>query len=188
MADNRASRGLLVSALAAAVLAVSMFLPWYSISITPAGAAQAEQQLATVAQQYGNASLQNMANAVGSQFSSVAGRPLATVSAHQALKDLSKILLLLAGVALVASLLTLGDVVEVSGGQIALVGFVAILFVLYRMVSPPGADGGFISLSLGWGSWLALLAAVGIVAGGLWGSFAGQSASPEYDSLHDLTL
>lgn len=189
MAEKRASGGLLISALAAAVLAVSMFLPWYSVSITPTGAAAAQQQLATVAQQYGNADLQSMANEVGSQFSSVAGRPLATVSAHQALKDLSKLLLLLAAVALVASLLTLADVVEVSGGQIALVGFVAVLFVLFRMVSPPGTDGGLISLSLGWGSWLALLAAAAIAGGGLWGSFSGSSRSPQYDDpLHDLTL
>jgi hypothetical protein len=188
MAEHRASVGLLISALAAAVLAVSMFLPWYSVSITPTGAAEAQQQLSTVAQQYGNADLQSMANEVGSQFSSVAGRPLATVSAHQALKDMSKLLLLLAGVALVASLLTLADVVEVSGGQIALVGFVAILCVLYRMVSPPGTAGGLISLSLGWGSWLALLASLGIVAGGFAGFFAGQSTSPQYDPLRDLTL
>ena len=188
MVDRRASRGLLVSALGAALLAVSVFSPWYSVSITPTGAAEAQQQLSSVAQQYGNASLQNMANVVGSQFSSVAGRPLATVSAHQALKDVSKLLLLLAAVALVASLLTLADVVEVSGGQIALVGFAAILLVLYRMVSRPGTDGGFVSLSLGWGSWLALLAAAGIVAGGLWGSFARESAPSQYDPLRDLTL
>ena len=104
------------------------------------------------------------------------------------LKDLSKLLLLLAAVALVASLLSLADVVEVSGGQIALVGVVAALFVLFRMVFRPGTDAGFISLSLGWGSWVALLAAAGIVGGGLWGSFAGPSKSPQYDPLHDLTL
>lgn len=188
MAENRASSGLLVSALAAAVLAVSMFLPWYSVSITPTGAAEAQQQLATVAQQYGNANLQSMANEVGAQFSSVAGRPLATVSAHQVLKDVSKLLLLLAAVALVASLLSLAGVVEVSGGQVALVGVVAALFVLFRMVSPPGTDGGLVSLSLGWGSWAALLATAGIVGGGLWASFGGPSKSPQYDPLQDLTL
>jgi hypothetical protein len=188
MADNRASRGPLVSALAAAVLAVSMFLPWYSVSITPTGAAEAQQQLSTVAQQYGNASLQSMASEVGAQFNSVAGRPLATVSAHQVLKDVSKLVLLLAAVALVASLLSLAGVAEVSGGQIALVGFVAALFVLFRMVSPPGTDSGLISLSLGWGTWVALLATAGIVGGGLWDSLAGPSKSPRYDPLHDLTL
>jgi hypothetical protein len=189
MAGNRASRGLLVSALGAAVLAVSTFLPWYSVSITPEGAAQAQQQLATVAQQYGNTSLQNLAGQVGGQFSSIAGRPLTTLSAHQALKNTSKSLLLLAGVALLASLLTLADVLEVNGGQIALVGFAAVLCVLFRMLSPPGADfGGLISLSLGWGSWLALLAAGAIAGGGLWGPVAGQSARPQHDSLGDLRL
>ncbi len=188
MVDNRASRGLLVSALGAAVLAVSMFLPWYSVSITPAGAAEAQQQLGTVAQQYGNTSLQNMASQVGGQFSSIAGRPLTTLSAHQALKNTSKILLLLAGVALLASLLTLTDVLEVRGGQIALVGFAAVLCVLFRMLSPPGADSGLISLSLGWGSWLALLAAGAIAGGGLWGPVAGQRERPQHDPLGDLSL
>ena len=188
MAENRPSGGLLVSALAATVLAVSMFLPWYSVSITPTGAAEAQQQLATVAQQYGNADLQSMADEVGAQFSSVAGRPLATVSAHQVLKDVSKLLFLLAGVALLASLLSLAGVVEVSGGQIALVGFVAALLVLFRMVSPPGTDAGLVSLSLGWGSWAALLATAGIVGGGLWASLAGPSSTPQYDPLQDLTL
>ena len=187
MVDNRAPRGLLVSALGAALLAVSMFLPWYSVSITPAGAAAAQHQFAAVAQQYGNAKLQTMANQIGAQFGSVAGRPLATVSAHQALKDLSKIVLLLAGIALVASLLALAGVVEVGGGQIALVGFAAILCVLYRMLSPPGTDSGLLSLSLGWGSWLALGAAAAIVGGALWTPFAGQGGT-QHDSLGDLSL
>jgi len=168
MADRRPSPGLLISALGAAVLAVSMFLPWYSVSITATGAAEAQQRLASVAQQYGNANLQAMAGQVGAGFSSVAGRPLVTLSAHQALKDLSIVLLLLAGVALLASLLRLADVAEVSGDQIAVVGFVALLCVLYRMLSPPDAHTDVVSLSLGWGSWLALVAAVAIAVGGVW--------------------
>jgi hypothetical protein len=188
MVEKRASSGLLASALGAAVLAVSMFLPWYSVSITPAGAAAAQEQFAAVAQQYGNANLQTMANQIGAQFSSVAGRPVATVSAHQALKDISKILLLLAGVALLASLLELADVVEVGGGQIALVGFAAVLCVLFRMLSPPGTQAGLISLSLGWGSWVALGAAAAIVGGALWTPFAGQSGRAEHDPLGDLGL
>ena len=117
----------MVSALGSAVLAVSLFLPWYSVSITAAGVAAAQQQLASVAQQYGNASLQSMADQVGAGFSSVAGHQLATLSAHQALKDLSVVILLLAGIALVASLLRLADAADVSGDQIAVVGFVALL-------------------------------------------------------------
>lgn len=168
MTDRRSSGGLLVSALGSAVLALSMFLPWYSVSITPAGVAAAQQQLASVAQQYGNTNLQSLADQVGAGFSSVAGHQLVTLSAHQALKDLSVVLLLLAGIALVASLLRLADVAETSGDQIAVVGFVALLCVLFRMVSPPDAHTGLVSLSLGWGSWLALVATVAIVVGGIW--------------------
>jgi hypothetical protein len=152
-----------------------MFLPWYSVSITASGAAAAQQQLAGVAQQYGNPTLQNMAAQIGAQFSSVAGRPLATLSAHQALKDLSLALLLLACVSLLASLLRLADVSEVGGDQIALVGFAALLCVLFRMFSPPGTHTDFISLSLSWGGWVALGAAVAIVGGGIWTPSAGES-------------
>jgi uncharacterized membrane protein (Fun14 family) len=186
--DNRASGGLLISALGAAVLAVSMFLPWYSVSITPSGAAAARQQFAAVAQQYGNANLQSMANEVGAQFSTVAGRPLVTLSAHQALKDISKIVLLLAGIALLASLLELAGVVEIGGGQIALVGLAAVLCVLFRMFSPPGTDTGLISLSLSWGSWIALGAAAAIIGGGLSRPSAGRSAPVQQDPLGDLRL
>jgi hypothetical protein len=168
MADDRATGGLLISALGSAVLAVSMFLPWYSVSITADGAAAAQQQLASVAQQYGNANLQAMAGQVGAGFNSVVGRQVTTVSAHDVLKDLSVILLLLAGVALLVSLLRLADVLETSGGQIALVGGAAVLCVLFRMISPPGADTDLISLSPSWGSWLALVAAAALVVGGLW--------------------
>src|SRR5215475_1764681 len=122
MVDKRAPRGgLLISALGSAVLAVSMFLPWYSVSITASGAAAAQQQFATAAQQFGNPTMQTMAEQIGAGFSSVAGRPLVTLSAHEGLKDLSVIVLLLAGVSLLAALLRLADVLEVDGDQIALV-------------------------------------------------------------------
>jgi hypothetical protein len=158
-----------------------MFLPWYSVSITATGAAEAQQQLAGVAQQYGNANLQAMVDQVGARFSSVAGHPLVTLSAHEVLKDLSVVVLLLAGVALLASLLRLADVAEVGGDQIALVGFVALLCVLYRMLSPPGAHTDLVSLSLSWGSWVALGAAVAIVGGGIWTPSGEKSISPAQD-------
>ena len=168
MADNRAPGGFLISALGAAILAVSMFLPWYSVSITASGAAAAQQQLTTVAQQYGNANLQAMANQVGAGFGSVVGRQITTVSAHEVLKDLGVVLLLLAGVALLSSLLRLADVYEASGAQIALVGSAAVLCVLFRMFSPPSGHTNLISLSPSWGAWLALAAAAAIAGGGLW--------------------
>src|SRR5205823_3710827 len=108
MVDDRAPLGLLIAALGAAVLAVSVFLPWYGVSITASGAASAQQELSTVAQQYGNASFQTGASQFGAEFSSLAGRQLATVSAHDVLKDISPILLVLAAVSLLASLLRPG--------------------------------------------------------------------------------
>jgi hypothetical protein len=170
MLDDRSALGLLVAALGAAVLAISVFLPWYGVRITASGAASAQQELASVAQQYGNTTFQAGANAVGAEFSSLAGRQVATVSAHDALKDLGPILLILAGIALLASLLRLagiGGLMEGGGGQIALVGSVAALCVLFRMLTRPGVQTDFVSFSLSWGAWLALLSAAAIVAGGL---------------------
>jgi len=169
MVDDRSQLGFLIAALGAAVLAVSVFLPWYGVSITASGAASAQQQLATVAQQYGNTTFQAGANALGAEFSSLAGRQLTTVSAHEALKDISAILLLLAGISFLASLLRLAGItglIEAGGGQIAVAGSVAALFVLYRMLTPPGAQTDLVSLSLSWGVWLALLSAAAIIVGG----------------------
>ena len=173
MVDDRAPLGLLIAALGAAVLAVSVFLPWYGVSITASGAASAQQELSTVAQQYGNASFQTGASQFGAEFSSLAGRQLATVSAHDVLKDISPILLVLAAVSLLASLLRLAGVaglLDAGGGQIALAGGTAALFVLFRMLAGPGGQTDLVSLSLSWGIWLALLGAAAIVAGGLSGS------------------
>ena len=170
MVDDRAPLGFLIAAVGAAVLAVSVFLPWYGVSITASGAASAQQELATAAQQYGNATFQTGASELGAQFSSLAGRQVATVSAHEVLKDIGPLLLVLAGVSLLASLLRLAGVtglLEAGGGQIAVAGSVAALCVLYRMLSRPGGQIDLVSLALSWGIWLALLSAAAIVAGGL---------------------
>jgi len=74
MVDDRAPLGLLIAALGAAVLAVSVFLPWYGVSITASGAASAQQELSTVAQQYGNASFQT----ASSEQSSVHSRDVSS--------------------------------------------------------------------------------------------------------------
>ncbi len=183
MVDDRAPLGLLVAALGAAVLAVSVFLPWYGVSITASGAASAQQELAAVAQQYGNPAFQSGASALGAEFGSLAGRQLATVSAHDVLKDIGPLLLVLAAISLLASLLRLAGVtglLEAGGGQIALAGGLAALFVLYRMLVHPGTRTDFVSLSLGWGAWLALLGAAAIVAGGL----LSASAQPRRRPVH----
>jgi hypothetical protein len=82
----------------------------------------------------------------------------------------STILLALAGVALLASLFRLADMrglLAASGGQVALLGGLAAGLVLFRMVFRPHGGVNFVSLSLSWGIWLALLSAGTVVAGGL---------------------
>jgi hypothetical protein len=170
MVEDGAPLGLLIAALGAAVLAVSVFLPWYGVSITASGAASAQQELASVARQHGNTTFQMEASQVGAGFSSLAGRQFATVSAHEILKDIGPMLLVLAGVSLLAALLRLAGVtglLEAGGGQIALAGSAAALCVLFRMLARPGGQTNFVSLSLSWGIWLALLGAAAIVAGGI---------------------
>src|SRR5579872_7278666 len=166
MVDDHVRLGSLVSALGAALLGVSVFLPWYAVSLTASGAASAQQALNNVAHEYGNTSFQAQASSVGAGFSALAGHQLATVSAHQLLKDVGPALLILAAIALLAALLRLAGIstpIQADGGQIALVGIAATLCVLFRMVDPPGQQQAFVSLSLGWGIWLALASSVAIV-------------------------
>jgi hypothetical protein len=171
MAEDHAPAGLLIAALAAAVLAISVFMPWYGVSITPSGAAAAKQQLATVAQEYGNTAFQTLVNERGPAYwNSLGGRQIAAVSAHQVMGRASTILLVLAGIALLASLLRLADmhgVLFATGSQIALMGGLAFAVVFYRVLVRPGAGVDFISVSPSWGIWVALLSAATITCGGL---------------------
>ncbi len=158
----------MLAAVGAAVVVLATFQPWYAVSITPAGAVAAQQQLNSVAQQYGNSAFQSLANEIGSRFTAVAGKRVATLSAHQSMKRMSELLLLLAGLALLASLWRLAGMIEGGGGLVAALGVVAVLCVLYRMFFPPSPAAGYISLSLSWGSWLALIGATAVAVGGMW--------------------
>ena len=180
MVDSRPRFGPLLSALGAALLGVSVFLPWYAVSLTPSGAASAQQVLNNVARAYGNTTFQAQASSVGAEFSGFAGHQLATLSAHQLLTYIGPTLLILAAIALLATLLPLAGVsppIQTDGGQIALVGVVATLCVLFRIIDPPGQQQPFVSLSLGWGIWLALASSAAIVVGGLWPTSSGRAAN-----------
>jgi hypothetical protein len=165
----RAQTGLLIAAIAAAVLAIAVFQPWYGLSLTPTGAAAVQQELATVAQQYGNAALQAQVKSVGAKYDALVGKTIVTIDARRASSRGSTILLALAGIALLASLLRLvdaGGLLYASGRQIALVGALAALAVLAGAVIPPVKE-AYMSISLAWGFWLALLSTGAILAGGI---------------------
>jgi hypothetical protein len=177
MAGNGSRLGQVAAVTGAAMLAVSVFLPWYSVTITPGGAAYAQQALNTVAKQYGNAALQAEANTVGTSLASVAGQNVGTVSARQSLKTVNVVLLILAGLAFLGAVLWLAEIaepIEVDGGQVAAIGVLAMLVVLFRMLDRPSAPFQLVSLSLSWGIWLALMSSAAIVAGAL----AGRAAKP----------
>ena len=107
-------------------------------------------------------------------MSTLAGHQITALSAHQALKDLNVVLLLLAGAAIVIALLALAGAGFSSAsspdghrGPLALLGLVAAACVIFRMVDPPTPAGGVLALSLREGAWLALLGSVAMVVGAL---------------------
>ncbi len=185
-----------MSAIGAALLAVSVFLPWYGVTLTAGGAASARQALNNVAQQYGNATFQTQAKVIGLGFGAFTGHQLATLSAHQALKYLNVILLILAAIAFLAALLRLAgasESIQSGCGQIAFVGLLATVCVLFRMVERPAPLEEVFSLSLGWGIWLALASSVAIVVGSLWSTLASSqnrsagSPAASWDGLSGWT-
>jgi hypothetical protein len=149
------------------------------VSFTASGLAFAQQAGDQAAAQFGNATLQSYMGEFHANLSSLAGHQFTALSAHQALKDLNVVLLLLAGLAIVIALMALaGSDSSSSGGHrapLALLGVIAAVCVLYRMVDPPSPAGNFLALALREGAWLALLGSVAIVAGALWPERLGAS-------------
>lgn len=171
LAAERSRYGLLASALGAVLLAVSVFLPWYGLSFTANGIALVQQLGDQAAAQYGNASLQGLIAAAHPSLAALSGQQFAALSAHQALSNLNVALLVLAGLALLDALVPLVRAPTLptgAGGSLVLVGAIASVCVLYRMIDPPAPAGNFISLSLREGAWLALIGSLMMIAGGLW--------------------
>jgi hypothetical protein len=140
MSCERSRYGLLVSALGAIVLIVSVFLPWYEVAFSLHAGAGA-----------------------------VSGHQVATMSAHRALRDVNVVLLVLAALAILDALAPLAPTGRPlpggAGGSVVLLGAVAAALVLFRMLAPPS---GVTELSLGAGAWLALLGSLTIALGGIW--------------------
>jgi hypothetical protein len=190
MAGDRSRYGLVVSALGAIVLAVSVFLPWYGVSFTASGLSFVQQVGNQVATQFGNASLQAYMGGLHTQLAGLAGTQFTAVSAHQVLHDINIVLLILAGLALLDALFPLARAASVvpdgAGGSVAVLGVLAALCVLYRMFDPPVPAGGLISLSLREGAWLALLGSFTMVLGGLWPRCLPATSSSEEPGVHGV--
>jgi hypothetical protein len=166
--DRRGGQSLLALG-GGVVLAVSVFLPWYGLTLTSSGAASAQQHLNSVAQQFGNSTLQGLAGSVGNTFSSLVGQQIGTVSAHQSLRIISVVLLILAGVGVLLTMARLaGSGSSQPRGVLAAVGLMAAACIVFRMIARPMPAEDFFAISLRWGAWLALAGSLAIVVGDLW--------------------
>jgi hypothetical protein len=183
MVGDRSRYGLLVSAMGAIMLAISVFLPWYGVSFTESGIALAQQAGDQVAAQFGNAALQSYMSGLHASFAGLAGQQVAAVSAHQVLHDLNIVLLVIAGLAMLDALLPLArtgaPLPGGAGGSVVLLGVIAMVCVLFRMVDPPAPAGGILALSLREGAWLALIGSAAMVLGGIWPRGIYPSAASE---------
>jgi hypothetical protein len=169
---ERSRYGLVVSALGAVVLAVSVFLPWYGVSFTATGAAYVEQVGRQVVGEFGNASLQGYLGSLHGVLSGAVGQQLAGLSAHQTLHVLGVVLLVLAALALLDTMLALArpdaSVPTRAGASVVVLGGLATACVAYRMLVPPTPGGGMVALSVREGAWFALFGSMMIALGALW--------------------
>jgi hypothetical protein len=182
MVEDRSRYGLVVAALGAILLAISVFLPWYGVSFTASGLAQVQRLGERLLATFGNATAQGYAVPLHSDLGSLAGQPFASVSGHAALGGLSTVLLVLAALALLDSLVPLARtsrVPEGAGGALVLLGLVAAVIVLFRIIAPPSPMGSVLALSPREGAWLALVGSVMVLAGGAWPRVARAAALPD---------
>jgi len=172
MPVDRSRYGLLVAALGSILLAVAVFLPWYGLSLTANGAAVAQQVSTQVATEFGSPALQAQMSGLHDEIGALQGHQLTAVSAHQVLKHVSIVLLVLAALGILLALIPLAAAAPSAGGSggmwIALLGVLAAAFIVYRIVDPPTVADGVLELSLREGAWLALLGSLAMIVGGLW--------------------
>lgn len=146
----------------AIVLALSVFLPWYGASLTAR-------------------------SAVGA----VSHHHLTALSGQHALRDLSVVLLVLAGLAILDALVPLARTGSPlpggAGGSVVLLGIVASACVIYRMVDPPTPAGELVALTLREGAWLALLGSLTIALGGMWPRYRDLQGAPVPDGRGALS-
>jgi hypothetical protein len=184
MAEDRSRYGLMVSALGAIVLAVSVFLPWYGLSFTHSGLSLARQVGFS-----GGGSAQSYVSGLHAGLSALTGREFTALDGHDALRALSGLLLALAGLAILDALVPLvratGSVPEGAGRSVVLLGCVACVCVVYRMIEPPTPGGELLAMSVREGAWLALLGSLAMVIGGLWPDHEPLSLSPLAPVAHE---
>jgi hypothetical protein len=143
MAGDRSRYGLSMSALGAVALAFAAFVPWYRVSAV-----------------------------VHASVRSAAPRSLTVIGSHQALPAMQVFLLVLVGLAMLDAVLPLlrtgGPIPGGAGGSVALLGALAASCALYRILDPPALGANTVAVSVLAGPWLALMASLLMMLGGMW--------------------
>jgi hypothetical protein len=172
MVHDRSPYGFLASSLGAIVLGLAVFLPWYGVALTANGLAFVERADSQAVAQFGNAALQQKLGGLHGELSALAGHQLGSISAHQAFSRIGPLLLIVAGLGILITLLSVvrdqSSDFDATGNWIALLGVIAMLCVLYRMLARPTGEDAYLSMPLREGAWLAFVGAAGMIAGGLW--------------------
>lgn len=149
MAGDRSRYGLSMSALGAFALAFAAFLPWYRVSVV-----------------------------VHASVGSVAPQPLSVIGSHQALPVMQVFLLVLVGLSMLDAVLPLlrtsGPIPGGAGGSVVLLGALAAACALYRILDPPVLGGETAAVSLLAGPWIALMASLLMMLGGIWPRHVGS--------------
>jgi hypothetical protein len=188
MARDRSPYGFLACALGAIALGLGVFLPWYGVGFTSQGVTYVQQTDSQLATQYGNAALRAQLDAAQSQLRDLAGRQIGSVSAHQVFTTISPLLLILAGIAILIVLLSVArnesTEFDNTGPWVALLGAIALIFVLYRMFVRPTGEAPYLNLTLRYGAWLSLIGAGSMIVGGLWPRRLGRN-TPAPGRLND---
>jgi hypothetical protein len=175
--DNRRTLAAIAGVAGPILLAAAVFMPWYGLTLTANGASMSQQALNAIAQHFGNPTFQLQAQGVGLSFQTMIGQQIATVSAHQTLRFISVILLIVAGAGLLMALARLvGARPGATRGPLALIGAAGTICVLFRLFVPPQVESGYLSVSVTWGLWIALLGTLMIAAGDL--LWPGDAESP----------
>src|ERR1700733_2800768 len=129
MAADRSPIGWLTSALGAIVLVVSVFLPWYAVSLTAQGVAFVQQLQSEQVQRFGNATLQSELGSLHARLGALAGQQLGTITANQAFSKISVVLLIVGGLGTLLALLALArassSAFDGIGPWVALLGLLA---------------------------------------------------------------
>ncbi len=184
MVGDRSRYGLLVSALGAMILIVSVFLPWYEVSFTANGVAFVSQLGDQFVAQFGNSHLQSYLAPIHGSLAALSGQGIGAVSAHQVLHDMNIVLIVLAILVLLDSLFPAGARRQRrrrrrGRGRRPAGARLRRSASSFRMVSPPTPAGDIVSLSLREGAWLALLGSMMMVLGGLWPRAGSIIGAPE---------